>query len=795
MKKMCNENVLYSQERFESFHETVMHHKQIYLEASLGWGKSNFIQLYIETMQWQKVLWIYAKDLEESMQSEQCKGYPLIVIRHFEHIAAQGKIALYPAFLKQLSGEQKVIILSAVAVPKEILTAMVFESFAYAGVREIRPSIAETGNHFRKQGIALSEYDLMRINEDCKNMPLYLCFLAVRLKESRMRYSNQVFQKCREDVYHYIDLMHFRTMPLFMQELLLKMSCFERISPALLEKVIEIPTEERDIILSQIINQGNVLRADGEDSYVFLPLMKKFLRRYINVYLDTSVRRQIYRNGIEYYYSIENYKEALRFASILEDEEEVIRCLRELLKNHVSIINFMMVKHCMDILPQYRIEQYPELIMGKAIMESICGNLKQALLLYSYLQNWEAQTENEEERLVCRKSIAYLSFYMGRYNNEHVVKKLLDETFQPQNFNNINSGMPTSSLPSILHGARDICLELQKYLDILFSENAGLPDWFVKYQNGLHKITAGEFCYEKNELDKAVYFLTTGIEEAKQQKNIDCIFVGVSILVRIMVHRNQLDGCDRMFQMLEKLIEEENQELMFDNYKAFRMEMALYQNRKEVAELWMEYDAPNEELQFYTLLRYQYLVKVKIYIMQEQYIYAQRLLQILKKYAVEYGWYYLEIQTDILNSIILYRMQNPLWEEYLQSALRKGEQTGFVRVFADEGAAVYPLVHLLSQKKQKDISSVYLEQICRASKADMFLYPDYLREKKVSQSLSETEEQIVKLLAHGKKNSEIGESLFISENTVKYHLKNIYVKLDASNRGQAVKKAMDYNLI
>lgn len=50
--------------------------------------------------------------------------------------------------------------------------------------------------------------------------------------------------------------------------------------------------------------------------------------------------------------------------------------------------------------------------------------------------------------------------------------------------------------------------------------------------------------------------------------------------------------------------------------------------------------------------------------------------------------------------------------------------------------------------------------------------------------ISVREEQIIGLLVEGKTNREIAEELFISANTVKTHIKNIYGKLDVSNRVQ-----------
>ena len=61
--------------------------------------------------------------------------------------------------------------------------------------------------------------------------------------------------------------------------------------------------------------------------------------------------------------------------------------------------------------------------------------------------------------------------------------------------------------------------------------------------------------------------------------------------------------------------------------------------------------------------------------------------------------------------------------------------------------------------------------------------------------LSERELEILTLIASGLKNKEIAEQLFISLNTVHYHTKNIYSKLDVNKRTLAVVKAKELNLI
>lgn len=52
--------------------------------------------------------------------------------------------------------------------------------------------------------------------------------------------------------------------------------------------------------------------------------------------------------------------------------------------------------------------------------------------------------------------------------------------------------------------------------------------------------------------------------------------------------------------------------------------------------------------------------------------------------------------------------------------------------------------------------------------------------------LTEREKEIFFLMSEGKSNAEIAEKIFVSQNTIKYHIKNIYIKLDVKNRIEAL---------
>ena len=62
-------------------------------------------------------------------------------------------------------------------------------------------------------------------------------------------------------------------------------------------------------------------------------------------------------------------------------------------------------------------------------------------------------------------------------------------------------------------------------------------------------------------------------------------------------------------------------------------------------------------------------------------------------------------------------------------------------------------------------------------------------------ALSAREAQVLRLVARGLTNADIGRELFISEATVKTHLLRTFSKLDVDDRTAAVTKAMSHGLI
>lgn len=62
-------------------------------------------------------------------------------------------------------------------------------------------------------------------------------------------------------------------------------------------------------------------------------------------------------------------------------------------------------------------------------------------------------------------------------------------------------------------------------------------------------------------------------------------------------------------------------------------------------------------------------------------------------------------------------------------------------------------------------------------------------------NISKRELEVLELISKGYSNQEIAEELFISLNTVKTHISNLYLKLEVSNRTKAIAKAKEIRLL
>jgi LuxR family maltose regulon positive regulatory protein len=170
--------------------------------------------------------------------------------------------------------------------------------------------------------------------------------------------------------------------------------------------------------------------------------------------------------------------------------------------------------------------------------------------------------------------------------------------------------------------------------------------------------------------------------------------------------------------------------------------------------------------------------------------------------VAETGQWWMEVaHCQAWLAAILYQQGN------LQAAMRAlrecihfAMQQGCARVVLDTSDAIWDLLDKLPGElslagNQDATLAVYVQKLIGSREAVYrpvwFAWPG----TNLSEPLTDREVDVLELLARGHSNQEIAETMVVSLSTVKFHLKNIYLKLGVHTRTQAIARAGELRLI
>jgi LuxR family maltose regulon positive regulatory protein len=137
--------------------------------------------------------------------------------------------------------------------------------------------------------------------------------------------------------------------------------------------------------------------------------------------------------------------------------------------------------------------------------------------------------------------------------------------------------------------------------------------------------------------------------------------------------------------------------------------------------------------------------------------------------------------------------------DHIRAALEQASVQGYAALFLEEGRECIALVRELT-------GHLCANQDNRVCQLVSTILPDYSVDdekfgdkggggSRLVEQPTKRELEILTLVANGSSNSEIADQLFVSNNTVKYHLKNLYGKLGVNNRIKLITKARRLDLV
>ncbi len=283
--------------------------------------------------------------------------------------------------------------------------------------------------------------------------------------------------------------------------------------------------------------------------------------------------------------------------------------------------------------------------------------------------------------------------------------------------------------------------------------------WFDIYAAGY--TTASNVEFARYGIDAADAILTRALSYAGRQK--------LERLINLLLFQ-------RIDLLLRANLDEEAQRTFRDS--GLRLE--IYRNPGQSDIAWRERHAAVHAI-------------ILLQLRQKNFEEALAALGCFSSHAQSSGHLKPNLRYEILKSMA-YRGKNDYASafKHLGQALSLSASSGFVRSFIDAGSELQEILQLYMHSSEYTASPTGYRQ--QAEKiAAYFIDADKM--ESAEELLSRRESEVLKYLAQGMSNKLIARNICISENTVRFHLKNIFSKLQVNNRLLAVSVARKRKLI
>jgi len=403
---------------------------------------------------------------------------------------------------------------------------------------------------------------------------------------------------------------------------------------------------------------------------------------------------------------------------------------------------------------------------------------------------------------ILRTSLANLHMVMGKYSN---AREVLDR-------NHAHPGAPTGPIMTIfsqcVEGAIDLLHGRIRQATARFKYSAEIGSQRVLTDtngNAMAGILLAEVLYERDQLEEAERLLNVYVPLMQELGMTDHLVCGHRNLARIAWHAGDRDRALLALTEMECIGHRLSLPRLVANAQLERARLALWQNDAKAAREALQRARSATD---WNLVMSRSLLGNDMDTLSEGHLRwmihsgsadeaAAMLKQELER-AEAARRHRRALKLRILLALALERAGNPKASlRMARDALRFGAQENFVRVFLDEGEPMQRLLQKLSaaQQTELDETATLAEYLKRLAGERAMPVESGVPAPGMSETITKKELEILQLLAEGLSNLAIAGRLFVSETTVRTHLRNINAKFGVHNRTQAIATARKLHLI
>jgi LuxR family maltose regulon positive regulatory protein len=286
--------------------------------------------------------------------------------------------------------------------------------------------------------------------------------------------------------------------------------------------------------------------------------------------------------------------------------------------------------------------------------------------------------------------------------------------------------------------------------------------------------------YQWNDLGKVNYYLNQAIELSKKSQTIFDFIYAYCNYLEIKIPLGELEDIENVFTEIN------NFNIKNNLYDIYSLHIGAYQ-----ALYWILKGKMNLAEEIISKYNFDGIIEMKeleifistyFYILKNDFAKAESLLEKITDNINDYPEN--KIKYLLVKAFINFKKEK-LYEatEFINNAFEIAEAENFIRVLVDFAKEIN-LLKIKVLKENNKLAAEFKKKLTAA-----------FGQEEINEILSKRELEILRLINEGYSNQEIIEKLFLSLSTVKTHIQNIFRKLEAKNRTQALAQAKKLEIL
>ena len=770
--------------------EAVASNASVYIYGAAGFGKTSAVERVVGRA---TATWISCNDTEDHvLQALREADASRYVVLDEAHCVES---ALLQRQIVQMIGKEegRMVLIGRAALPPWLSSLKLQAKILVISEDALRVTEAELTAHCASLGLALSRERIRSWLWLTEGNAVALTYLLNQLQQGAQD-GAALEDSLRRMFVDYLDEEVVGQWSRDVQTFLMQVSVVDAFTLEMAEAITG--DDGSALLLSRAERVGNILSCAGGE-WKIRPLMLQTLReRAVRVLGRRRVNQLLYNAG-RYLEASGHTMQALEIYQQCGEQDSILSLLVREARKHAGVGQYWALRAYYQALSEEDVAREPVLMTALSVLHSVLMNTEKSEYWYQRLREYAANARGDD-RNEANAQIAYLDIVLPHRGSAELVRILKAVSTLLRSSGEILRPVSlTNNQPSLMNGGKDFC-EWSK-TDELLARTLGpvVERMLGKAGIGLVQTALGESAYEKGEdRFRVLSRLTKAQNQSENNGIIEMLWVDIGLQARLALGAGDIEYAQKLVTGMLQRAEREGTPRLAESVRAFSCWLSLYENKTSRILSWME-TAPDETVEFCTLNRYLYMIRIYGYIALGRHAEALALLRRMTLYADYAKRTYLQMECGILTAVLLRRDGKPWRDEFVRTLARIGEYH-FVPIVSEKGAAVLPLLNEVKAQlaQSGEATAAWLQQVLDETAHMARLYPNYLKGTGIDVSaFSATALQVLRMQAAGYTTKEIADRLHITQRTVKYHASENYRKLDAKNLIDAVQIAQSLHIL